>query len=201
MTTGRSPHDDKFTDWVAITEMLTAWGRHRDAEGWDQLRGLFTAKATVELTWIHTTAAEFVAAARRHSTGPLRSKHVIANPSVTVVGNRAVGETNAVLVNDHLDLALGAVTHIRYLDRFERRDDSWAIAHRASIYDSSGFTFPYGQCDVDQAIVRRFPREYAALAYLLHISGYEPSDRSPVRGGTREQEIKDSNTTWLHRID
>lgn len=184
-------------DRSSITELMTAWGSHRDAGRWDRLESLFAPEATLELTWVQATASDFVAAARRHATGALRSKHVISNPYVTVAGDRAIAETNAMLVTDQPDLDLGAITHIRYLDRLVRIDGRWAIAHRVSIYDSCGLTFPYGPVDVDRAVIRRFPREYAGLAYLLQLSGYEPSDRSPTRGSAREAELQERDSAWL----
>lgn len=183
--------------WVAIAELMTQWGSHRDAGRWEQLEGLFAPGATLQLTWTRATATEFVAAARRHSTGPLHSKHVIANPYVSVVGDRAIAETDAVLINDHHELDLGAVTHIRFLDRLARTDRGWKIAHRVSIYDCGGLTFPFGPVPVDRDLLHRFPREYAGLAYLLTHSGYQPSDRSPTRGSAAERDIRTSQDAWL----
>jgi SnoaL-like domain len=200
-TEGGTEHDPVVSEWVEIAALMTAWGSHRDAGRWGPLEELFAPGATLELTWATATAAEFVAAARRHSSGPLRSKHVIGNPYVTRVGDRAIAETDAVLVNDHCELDLGAVTHARFLDRLVRTERGWRIAHRVSVYDCSGLTFPFGPTPVDQELIRRFPREYAGLAYLLARSGYQPSDRSPTRGSPREREILADHAAWLRGQD
>lgn len=200
-THGGAEQGPVVSEWVRIAALMSAWGSHRDAGRWEPLEELFAPGATLELTWAAVTAAEFVAAARRHSTGPLVSKHVIGNPYVTLAGDRATAETNAVLVNDHRDLDLGAVTHARFLDRLVRTERGWRIAHRVSVYDCSGLTFPSGPTPVDEELIRRFPREYAGLAYLLARSGYQPSDRSPTRGSPREREILAGHATWLRDQD
>jgi SnoaL-like protein len=191
------PAETSSQDRAALVDLMVAWAAHRDAGRWDDLAGLFTPDATVELTWTRATAAEFVAAARGHASGPLRSKHVVAAPHAVVRGDRAAAETNVVLVTDHLDLDLGAVTHARFLDRLERVDSGWVIAHRASVYDACGFTFPFGPVEVDQKVARNFPREYAGLAYQLVSAGYDPSPKSPTRGSAREHAIRNDQRAWL----
>lgn len=148
-----------------------------NAGRWEQLEALFAPAATLRLTWTRATATEFVTAAWSHSTGPFHSKRVIADPCVRVVGDRTIAETDAVLINDHHELDLGAVTQIRFLDQLARIGRGWQIAHRVSVYDCGGLTFPFGPVPVGKDLLHRFPREYAGLAYLLTHSGYQPSDR------------------------
>lgn len=188
-----------MSNWASIAELMTAWGRHRDAGRWDRLADLFAPGAFLDLAWFHGSADDFVASCRQRSSGKsLRSKHVIANPLITVRGDRALAETDAQLLTDQRDLDLGAVTHIRFLDCLVRVGDSWRIAYRASIYDLCAFTSPTGRFDVDVDAARRFPREYAGLAYILSRSGYPVTADSPTRGGPLEDDIQRAEAEWLH---
>jgi hypothetical protein len=59
------------------------------------------------------------------------------------------------------------------------------------------FTFPTGIVDIDPAAVARYPREYAALAYLLEKSGFPVTRVFATKGSDLEKEIKESATAWL----
>jgi hypothetical protein len=116
-------------------------------------------------------------------------------------GDRAFVETNAILLVDQVDLGIGATIHNRFLDRVSRRDGIWRITHRDSVYDMGGFTYPFGTHgaeDVDaEALCRRHPREYAALAYLLERSGHAVTGTYPTRFSEREQAILIEGYEWL----
>lgn len=133
------------------------------------------------------------------SGGPLRSKHFIGSPVIEFNGDRAFVETNAILLVDHLDLGIGATIHNRFLDRVERRDGVWRIAHRESVYDMGGFTYPFGAQGMADVLgsARRHPREYAALAYLLERAGHPAASTCPTRFSERERSILDDGHAWL----
>ncbi|ONI79493.1 hypothetical protein ALI144C_27240 [Actinosynnema sp. ALI-1.44] len=186
----------RVEDKQAISDLMTGW-IHRDLDEWDQVRGLFHPGARMEIAWFEGPATDFVDASERMSHSDLRSKHLIANPAITFNGDKAVVETNAMLIGENIALSLGFTVHSRFIDRVEKRDGAWAIVHRFSVYDNGTFTFPLGLVDIDQAVVTKYPREYAALAYVLEKSGY-PIDRVfPTRGSDLEREIKDAAAKWL----
>jgi len=54
----------------------------------------------------------------------------------------------------------------------ESRNGAWKIARRQGIYDFSYFNFPMGMVEIDRALVKKYPREYASLGYLLEKSGF-----------------------------
>ena len=51
--------------------------------------------------------------------------------------------------------------------------------------------------EIDEKAVRGFPREYAALAYLLEKSGFPIRRGFPTRACALEAEIKAAGTAWL----
>lgn len=192
----------RLADRLAISDLMTGW-IHRDLGQWDDLRALFTPDATIEITWFRGLAADFVAGSERMGAGRLRTKHLITNPVITFSDTHpehAFVETNAMIVGEIGDLALGTATHNRFLDRVVRTDDGWRIAHRGSSYDMSTFTYPWGvqaAADVDETALRRHPVEYASLAYLLEQAGFDVSGTFPTRGSDLEHDIRQAGIAWL----
>lgn len=195
--------DDRAADKTAISELMTGW-INRDLGLWDELEALFTPDATIEITWFRGRAADFVAGSRRMTGSRLRTKHLVTNPVITFAGDRAFAETNAMIVAEHTELALGTATHNRFLDRLVRTEDGWRIAHRDSSYDMGAFTYPYGvaaAAEVDQERLRAFPVEYASLAYLLVEAGFPVEGEFPTRGSQVEARIREAGAAWLAGAD
>ncbi|MDT1061335.1 nuclear transport factor 2 family protein [Paracoccus sp. CPCC 101403] len=187
----------RIEDRIAITDLMNGW-IHRDLNEWDQLRALFHADATIEITWFDGLATDFVEGSARMGESDLRTKHFVGNPSITFNGDRALVQTNAMVFAENVALDLGSTTHNRFWDQVEKRDGIWRIARRQSIYDMSYFNFLAKVQEVDETTVRRYPREYAALAYLLEKSGFPIVREFPTRGSDLETQIKSAGTAWLN---
>ncbi|HCB2273671.1 TPA: nuclear transport factor 2 family protein [Citrobacter koseri] len=187
-----------LADRQQITDLLTGW-MHRDLGEWDQLRGLFHPDSTIEITWFEGLASDFVDGSMRMGASDIRTKHLIGTPVVTFNSNvnRAIVETNAMIIGDNVKLNLGMVTHNRFYDMAEKRDGVWKLFRRQSIYDMGSFTFPLGVVDIDQSTVAKYPREYAALAYLLEKSGFPVMRVFATRGSALEQQMKTEGQRWL----
>jgi len=127
----------------------------------------------------------------------LRTKHLLGSPVVTINGNKALVETNAVIIAENVKTNLGCSTHNRFFDLVEKRDGVWKIFRRQSIYDMGTFTFPLGVVAIDPAIVAKYPREYAALAYLLEMSGFPVKRLFATRGSELETSMKRKGQEWL----
>ncbi|OIJ97348.1 hypothetical protein BIV23_31260 [Streptomyces monashensis] len=177
---------------------MTGW-IHRDLAEWDQLRELFHPDGRIEITWFEGTAYEFVDASARMGASDLRSKHLITAPVATFSadGTRAVSETNAVIIGENVRIELGCNSHNRFIDRLEQRNGVWRILDRKSVYDFGSFTFPAGVVEIDREALAGYPREYAALAYLLEVSGFPVRRTFATKGSERERVIKQSAFEWL----
>ena len=129
----------------------------------------------------------------------VRTKHLIGTPVVTFNANatRAIVETNAMIIGENVKLNLGCIGHNRFYDMAEKRDGVWKLFHRQSIYDMASFTFPLGMVAIDQSMVGKYPREYAALAYLLEKSGFPVQRVFATRGSILEQQMKADGKRWL----
>jgi hypothetical protein len=183
-------------DRLRIADLMTGW-MHRDLAEWDQLRNLFHPDATIDITWFSGKASDFVDGSMKMGASDFRAKHFIASPVVTFNGDKAIAETNAILVGENVVLGVGCEGHARFYDRVEKRGGVWKIVDRQAIYDMCTFTFPTGFVDLDRRAVQKYPREYAPLAYLLEKSGF-PVDRVyPTRGSDLERTIKANGQRWL----
>ncbi|MEB7541571.1 nuclear transport factor 2 family protein [Enterobacter huaxiensis] len=185
-------------DRQQLADLMTGW-IHRDLSEWQQLRELFHPDGTIEITWFEGLASEFVEGSMRMGASDLRTKHVIASPVVTfdAGGTKAILETNAIIIAENVKLNIGCECHNRFYDLAEKRDGVWRLFHRQSIYDMGTFTFPTGPVEVDQSIVAKYPREYAALAYLLEQSGFPLGRVFATRGSELEAKMKDEAQRWL----
>ena len=198
------PDDARIEDRQAIADLMTGW-LHRDRHDWEALAALFHDDATLRILWFSGTAHAFIEGSRRMSQSSLRSKHFIGAPTIAFAGDRAFVETNAILLADQTDLAIGATIHNRFLDRVSRRDGAWRIEHRDSVYDLGGFTYPFGIAAAENidsdALCSRHPREYAALAYVLERSGVAVTGTFPTRFSDQETAILDEGRAWLAEAD
>jgi hypothetical protein len=183
-------------DRQAIADLMTGWMR-RDLAQWEALRELFHADGMIEVTWFEGLFSDFVDASMRMGASDLRTKHVITPPVVTFHGDRAIAETNAIIVAENVRLGVGSMGHNRFYDRIEKRDGTWKIVYRQSIYDMASLTFPAGPVGVDGELIRRFPREYAALAYVLEQSGFPVKRLFATKGSDLEKSMKAGGLAWL----
>ena len=186
------------TDRQQLNDLMNGW-IHRDLGEWAQLRNLFHPDGTIEITWFEGLVGDFVNGSMRMGASDLRTKHLIASPRVTfnAAGNKALLETNAIIIAENVKLNLGCESHNRFYDLAEKRDGDWKLFHRQSIYDMGTFTFPQGIVEIDPATVAKYPREYAALAYLLEKSGFPLGREFATRGSKLEADMKAAGQHWL----
>ncbi|MFJ2975257.1 nuclear transport factor 2 family protein [Kluyvera sp. NPDC087067] len=187
-------------DRQQLNDLMNGW-IHRDLGEWDQLRNVFHPDGTIEITWFEGLASDFVDGSMRMGASDLRTKHLIASPCVTFnsAGNKALLETNAMIIAENVKLNLGCECHNRFYDLAEKREGQWKLFHRQSIYDMGTFTFPQGIVEIDPVTVAKYPREYAALAYLLEKSGFPLGRVFATRGSDLEKEMKAAAQRWLAR--
>jgi hypothetical protein len=181
---------------LSIADLMTGW-IYRDLGEWDRLRGLFHPDATIEITWFEGKATDFIDASMRMGASDLRTKHVVASPVVSFNGNKAVVETNAIIVGENVSLGVGCNQHSRFYDLVEKRDGAWKLVRRQCIYDMGAFTYPRGVIELDAGAIERHPREYASLAYLLEKSGFPVTRVFATKGSEQEAAMKSAARAWL----
>jgi len=189
----------KLADLIISGTLQCQRRMHRDLGEWEQLRDLFHPDGTIEITRFEGLASDFVAGSMRMGKSDLRTKHLIAAPAITfsASGSKPILETNAMIIAENVKLNVGCECHNRFYDMAEKRDGVWRLVRRQSIYDMGTFTFPLGLVEIDPAVVAKYPREYATLAYLLEKSGFPLQRVYATRGSELEQKIKHDAKQWL----
>jgi hypothetical protein len=189
---------NQLQDRQQLNDLINGW-MHRDLGEWDQLRDLFHVDGTIEITWFEGLGSDFVDGSMRMGASDVRTKHLIATPAIrfNAGGNKAILETNAMIIAENTQLNIGCECHNRFYDMAEKRDGVWKLFHRQSIYDMGTFTFPLGLVEIDHTVVEKFPREYATLAYVLEKSGFPMQRVFATRGSELEQNMKRDAIKWL----
>jgi hypothetical protein len=182
----------------AIADLMTGW-MHRDLAEWDQLLALFHPDATIAFTWFEGKFTDFVDASKKMRQSNFKSKHLIGFPVITFNGDKAISETNAVIIGDNATLELGFVAHNRFYDLVEKRRGTWKILKRQSIYDCAYFTFTSKGIDIDRSEFQKHPREYASLAYLIEKSGYPVQRVFATKGSDLEKKMKQDAQLWMKK--
>jgi hypothetical protein len=183
-------------DRQSIADLMTGW-IHRDLADWDKLRALFHPDGTIEISWFEGLASDFVEGSMRMGQSDVRTKHFISAPLVTFKGNKAIAETNAVVIAENVRLDLGVSAHARFYDQVEKRGGVWKIAKRQGIYDFAYFNFPQGVVEIDRELLKKYPREYAALGYALEKSGFPVKRVFATKGSDLEKTMKAKGQAWL----
>jgi hypothetical protein len=199
--TAKAPAQDlriqaTLEDRQSIADLMTGW-IHRDLAEWGQLRELFHPDATIEISWFEGIAGDFVDGSMRMGESDLRTKHFVGAPVVAFNGHKATAETNAVVVAENVRLDLGCSTHARFYDQVEKRNGAWKIVKRQGIYDFCYFNFPQGVVEIDRELVKKYPREYASLGYLLEQSGFPVKRVFATKGSDLEKTMKANGQAWL----
>jgi hypothetical protein len=157
-------------DKYACSELIQAWGQYRDQRRWDELLATFHPDGEIHVSWFRGSFPEFVERSKR--AGP--SKHQISPSVVRGAGDRAMAETNIViLVRQDIEGTLVDMTsRARFLDRLERRSGAWKLLERAAVYEwdrldpvvpSDAFNRMMQVADVAQ-----YPEPYRFMAYRLN---------------------------------
>lgn len=188
--------DVRTEDRLQICDLMTAW-IHRDLGEWELLRTLFHPEGEIAVTWFEGQFSEFVDRSMSMTTSSLRSKHLMGTPIITFSGDKAIAETNAVLLAENTKLDLGFEAHNRFVDTVEKRSGVWKLVKRQSVYDMAHFTFPAGAVEIERDVVAKYPREYAPLAYLLEKSGFPVGRVFATRGSELERVMKADAQRWL----
>ena len=128
----------ELLDKQACVELVYRLARAIDRCDEDLLRSLFTPAATDNHGSFCGSAVEFADWVMPVLATMRRTQHCIANVLIELKGDVAFGESYFV-AHHALPQAAGPDAHMvaagRYLDRFERTQGEWRIAHRQACYD------------------------------------------------------------------
>ena len=131
----------ELVDRRAIDDVLLRYSTALDTRQWDLLDQVFTTDAQIDYATsggIKGNRADLKRWFREEAFIPFTSwQHHLTNMAVELDGDTAHGETYYTFWGINKEgpptLAFG-----RYIDRFEKRDGRWAIAHRVCVNEVVG---------------------------------------------------------------
>jgi SnoaL-like domain len=137
-----------------VTEVLHRYARGWDREDEDSIRDCFWPESTHQHGAFKGLSHDFVAASYKATRNVKLMSHMITNVSIEVAGSRALSECYFFALHRRASkTGPGNVDWIlkgRYIDRFERRGDTWKIAQRRGVHDFSR-TFDPADTSLDAA--------------------------------------------------
>ena len=128
----------RLLDKEDIREVLLHYTRGIDRHDVAIMARAYHADATDDHGEYQGPASGFIDYANRtHAEGFFAHQHYIGNHTIDLDGDKARAETYflaSLRRNDGATMLCGG----RYIDRLERRDGTWAIAHRTSMIEWAG---------------------------------------------------------------
>lgn len=127
-----------LSDKLECIELIQNWGFWRDQGRWSELLTTFHNDGLFSVSWFRGRFVDYVEESKRAAgTGKSQSKHVIGYPIVSIAGDRAIAETNVVILGRQTidDILVDNTAYARFLDRLENRDGHWRVSERVAIYE------------------------------------------------------------------
>ena len=183
------------SDRQAISELIHAWAYHRDRGNWEHLRDTFWPGATISLSWFDGPFEQFVDESRGMTEKGSQAKHLVFQPLIKTNDNRAVSETNFVLLarGSNGPLEIDITTYARFYDLLEKREGSWRICKRTAIYERDRMD-PVKPSLLFWILcifikLKKYPKSCRFLCFALEKAGYE-----------RTQNIVEDNSNELNLL-
>jgi hypothetical protein len=134
----------RLLDEEAIKKVHLRYCRGIDRMDWDLVRSCYHPDALDDHGEFVGDIEAFIEYGKANLPTFLSTSHCICNQLVEVDGDTAFAEHYGIayhrLPAGEDGLEKDWIATIRYIDRFERRDSEWRIAHRRSIVDSDRVT-------------------------------------------------------------
>jgi hypothetical protein len=144
-------HMDHVQDHLAIEQLLYRYARGIDRCDEAALTSIWWPSARADYGNGEVDALEWSASVLPALSAMLRTQHFLGNILIELKGDAAAVETYCRAYHElesedgRIEMEVGG----RYLDRFERRDGEWRIAHRRYVLDWNRNTPSTAQWDND----------------------------------------------------
>ncbi len=193
----------ELLDRLAITQVIHDWVFHRDNGRFDALRATFARDGRMTTNSASHSADEFVAYGQALRGQGLLSHHFPGPSQITVNGDRALAETQAMLL--FRGTGAGGVEAditvlLRYLDRFVREDGAWKIAERVPVYikDRVDPVIPGTPLPLDLDLLAECPPGCCFLIYSSRAAGAPVPPVEAITFNTpRADALYAANEAWL----
>jgi len=192
-----------LADKQECAELIQAWGLCRDQGRWAELAAAFAPEGEIAVSWFRGPHDEFVERCRQSFTAGTRSKHLLWPATVEVAGDRALAETNVVILvrQSIAGILVDLTSNARFLDRLERRG-RWMIVERAAVYERDRLdpVEPSAAFEVmmREADAARFPAAYRYMAFRVLAAGRSLAEPVHYDGTPETEALRARYRAWLN---
>ncbi len=193
--------DDLIADKLAIREVIDNWIIYRDSGDWERFATLWHPDAWMTATWFQGPAKEFIEVSREGFNKGVNILHSLGGWTCDVVGNRAISQVKVTVYQRGTldDVVVDVVCMGRHYDFFEKREGTWAIVRRQSIFEKDRIdpVDPSAVLKLNEEQLGAFPEGYRHLAYLQTKIGYKVKNNVPGLRGPGVEKLYEEGRAWL----
>jgi hypothetical protein len=195
----------EFEHKLRIAEVVQNWALWRDAGFWDRFASVWHDDGWMSATWFQGPAPKFINVSRTGFEKGVSILHFLGGTSVDLSGKRAIAQTK-MTINQRAEVdgvAVDVLCTGRFYDFFELRTvggkEEWRIVRRQPIYEKDRMDplDPSAKLQLDQDLLKQFPKGYQHLAYLQSRLGFKIKPDMPELTGTIVQALYQRGAKWL----
>lgn len=192
---------ENVLDREKIRELMAYERYCRDNGLYDEAAGCYSDDAKIHVSWFNGPAKEYWEKTKQANGGG--SKHKIFSTAVFLNGDKAVAETQVMMLSPRITIQgcdMDMVSHARIFARLVKRDGEWQIVYGDCIYERDELIpATPGQKVPDLApLVKDYRESYRNLSYVLSLQGLSSSQDLPGDDKPETvQKLYDETNQWL----
>lgn len=192
-------------DRMKIRELMEYERYCRDNGLYDEAASCYSDDAQIHVSWFNGPASEYWEKTKQaHGSG---SKHKIFSTAVFINGNKAVAETQVMMLSPRINIQgcdMDMQSQARIFARLIKRDDEWKILYGDCIYERDELipSTPGTKVPDLAPLVKDYRESYRNLSYVLSLQGLTsgqdlPGDDKPET----VQKLYDETSRWMFEDD
>jgi hypothetical protein len=122
-------------DKQEMYEVISNWAFWRDRREFEKMKTCFHHDATISVSFYSGSIDGFITKVKMMGEG--KCKHFIGNVRIEVNGERALGESDVIIMGrgGKPGMEIDTTSYARFFDFFEKRKEEWRIVSRTVIYE------------------------------------------------------------------
>lgn len=204
--------NDKFKelfDKLTVADLIQFERLYRDQQQWERLRTMYHPDSLIRIGWFVGTGDEYVDASHRLEAkkGGWHLTHLTGPTQVQVQGNRAIAETNTLIIRRSVlnGVLADATIYCRLHSRVERRNGEWRILTLDVIYEKDTIipVYPSDRLELNREELAQAPAAYRFTSYNLKKIGYSvrADDLYATDHPERVAQLYREAEDWLYASD
>lgn len=192
---------ENFADRMKIRELMEYERYCRDSGLYDEAAGCYSDDAKIHVSWFNGPASEYWE--RTKKAKGAGSKHKIFSTAVFLHGEKAVAETQVMMLSSRIKIQeceFDMISYARIFARLEKRSGEWKIVYGDCIYERDELipSTPSKNAPDISPLVKNFRESYRNLSYVLSLEGLSAGQDLP--GDDKPETVRklyDETNAWM----